>query len=230
MGRPFKGEGSVAEALKIVKEAKSVEQLRQAQAVVLPLCYGLNLEQTAAVIGVSLSWASRLRNAFLAGHRVGGESEPARGGRHRENFTRAQEAELLKPFFDQAAKGGILVVSQIKPALEKALGRPMALSSAYNVLHRNGWRKLAPDKRHPQSDPTAQEAWKRTPRHPWRTPERFRSRNPDPSDVSGRSALRAHQRCASCLGAPTHSTVVPGHAHPPIHLRLRGRRCGYGRA
>ena len=30
MGRPFKGEGSVAEALKIVKEAKSVEQLRQA--------------------------------------------------------------------------------------------------------------------------------------------------------------------------------------------------------
>ena len=27
MGRPFKGEGSVAEALKIVKEAKSVEQL-----------------------------------------------------------------------------------------------------------------------------------------------------------------------------------------------------------
>jgi hypothetical protein len=67
----------------------------------------------------------------------------------------------LKPFFDQAAKGGILVVSQIKPALEKALGRPMALSSAYNVLHRNGWRKLAPDKRHPQSDPTAQEAWKK---------------------------------------------------------------------
>ena len=163
MGRPFKGEGSVAEALKIVKEAKSVEQLRQAQAVVLPLCYGLNLEQTAAVIGVSLSWASRLRNAFLAGHRVGGESEPARGGRHRENFTRAQEAELLKPFFDQAAKGGILVVSQIKPALEKALGRPMALSSAYNVLHRNGWRKLAPDKRHPQSDPTAQGAWKKLP-------------------------------------------------------------------
>ncbi|MGB2902119.1 MAG: hypothetical protein WBB96_01660 [Candidatus Dechloromonas phosphoritropha] len=52
MGRLFKGEGSVAEALKIVKEAKSVEQLRQAQAVVLPLCYGLNLEQTAAVIGV----------------------------------------------------------------------------------------------------------------------------------------------------------------------------------
>ncbi|MGB4226718.1 MAG: hypothetical protein WBJ68_08720 [Candidatus Dechloromonas phosphoritropha] len=161
MGRPFKGEGSVAEALKIVKEAKSVEQLHQAQAVVLPLCYGLNLEQTAAVIGVSLSWVSRLRNAFLSGHRVGGESEPARGGRHRENFTRVQEAELLKPFFDQAAKGGILVVSQIKPALEKVLGRPMALSSAYNVLYRNGWRQtsdirkvIRPRRRRGKNSPT----------------------------------------------------------------------------
>ena len=89
-GKAVQGSGIGAEALKIVKEAKSVEQLRQAQAAVLPLCYGLNLEQTAAVIGVSPSWASRLRNAFLAGHQVGGESEPARGGRHRENFTRAQ--------------------------------------------------------------------------------------------------------------------------------------------
>jgi len=68
---------------------------------------------------------------------------------------------VLKPFLEQAGQGAILVVGQIKPHLEAALGRPMALSSVYALLHRHDWRKLAPDKRHPQSDPLAQEAWKK---------------------------------------------------------------------
>ena len=37
----------------------------------------------------------------------------------------------------------------------------MALSSVYSMLHPHNWRKLAPDKRHPQSDPAAQEDWKK---------------------------------------------------------------------
>ena len=53
--------------------------------------------------------------------------------------------------------GSILVVGRVKTELEAALGRPMALSSVYNLLHRHGWRKLTPDKRHPQSDPLAQQ-------------------------------------------------------------------------
>ena len=46
-------------------------------------------------------------------------------------------------------------------ALDKRLGREVALASAYNLLHRHDWRKLAPDKRHPQSDQLAQEEWKK---------------------------------------------------------------------
>ncbi|MCW5260682.1 hypothetical protein D5045_10795 [Verminephrobacter eiseniae] len=30
---------------------------------------------------------------------------------------------------------------------------------ACHLLHRHGWRKPAPDKRHPQSDPLAQQEW-----------------------------------------------------------------------
>ena len=48
--------------------------------------------------------------------------------------------------------------------LETALGRRMALSTTYNLLHRHGWRKLAPDKRYPQSDPVIQEARKPPPK------------------------------------------------------------------
>jgi hypothetical protein len=52
-------------------------------------------------------------------------------------------------------------VTEIKEALDKRLGRKVALSSTYNLLHRHNWRKLAPDKRHPQSDIQVQDDWKK---------------------------------------------------------------------
>jgi Winged helix-turn helix len=71
-------------------------------------------------------------------------------------MTVEKEREFLAPLLEQAAVGGVLVVGQIKAALDQRLGRKVALAFAYNLLHRHGWRKLTPDKRHPQSDPQAQ--------------------------------------------------------------------------
>lgn len=127
----------------------------------LPLEHGLSLQATAQMIGLSVGWTSRLRNAFIRGDVVGDGSTPPRGGRHHANFTPEREIEVLKPFLDRARTGGVLVVPEIKPLLEAALGRTMALSSVYNLLHRHGWRKLAPDKQHPQSDAQAQQDWKK---------------------------------------------------------------------
>jgi transposase len=150
--------------LKVIATAETVEQLRQAQAVVLPLRYGMSLEETATAIGISKGWVSKLRNRFIKGKLAPGSTTPARGGRRRQHFTVEQEAALLAPFLKKASEGGILVVSQIKPQLEAALGRPMALSTVYALLHRHNWRKLAPDKQHPKSDPEAQEAFKKNSR------------------------------------------------------------------
>jgi hypothetical protein len=52
-----------------------------------------------------------------------------------------QEREFLAPFLESAAAGGVLVVGQIKAALDKRLGRKVALASAYNLLHRHNWRR-----------------------------------------------------------------------------------------
>jgi len=161
MARIARGVEVADQARAAIAVATTVEQLRQAQAVVLPLDHGLSLEATAAIIGLSVGWTSRLRNAFIRGDVVGDGSTPARGGRHHANFTPEQEIEVLKPFIDRARNGGILVVPEIKPLIEAALGRPMALSTVYNLLHRHGWRKLAPDKQHPKSDVQAQQDWKK---------------------------------------------------------------------
>ena len=80
-----------------------------------------------------------------------------------------EENSFLEPFLDKARSGGILVVREIHIALEKHLGRKVARASTYNLLHRHGWRKLAPDKRHIEADIHVQEEWKKTPGIPERT-------------------------------------------------------------
>jgi transposase len=162
MARPVTGDDeTVRLAQQAISQAQTIEQLRQAQAVLLPLVYGLSLEHTAQVIGVSVSWACQLRRRFIAGRMVGAPDAPTPGGRKRENMSVEQEREFLAPFIAKAQTGGVLVVGEIKAALDQRLGRPVALASAYNLLHRHNWRKLVPDKRHPKSDPLAQEAWKK---------------------------------------------------------------------
>ena len=79
-------------------------------------------------------------------------------------MSKEEEAAFLAPFFDKAARGGILIVSEIKRALDERMGRETALASTYNLLHRNNWRKLAPDKRHPKTDVEAQLEWKKNSR------------------------------------------------------------------
>ena len=162
MSRPASGDAEVLKsARQAIASAQTVKQLRQAQAVILPLDHGLSLADTASIIGVSRGWACQLRRRFMLGQIAGAPDAPTAGGRKRQNMSLEEEREFLAPFLAQAATGGVLVVGQIKAALDQRLGREVALASAYNVLHRHGWRKPAPDKRHPQSDPQAQEGWKK---------------------------------------------------------------------
>ena len=161
MARKARGRDLLEQAKGCLSKAKTAEELRQAQAVVMPLELGLSLAQTARAIGVSTGWACQLRNRFLREGGIFREDRPLRGGRRRENMNPEEEAAFLAPFFDKAKEGGILVVSEIKNALDQRLGRNVALASAYNLLHRHDWRKLAPDKRHPKSDVDAQDEWKK---------------------------------------------------------------------
>lgn len=178
MSRPASGDQEVlSRARALIATAQTVEQLRQAQAVVLPLDHALSLSDTARAIGVSTGWACQLRRRFIHGQTVGAADAPTAGGRRRENMTVQQEYEFLAPFLEQAASGGVLVVGQIKTALDQRLGREVSLASVYNLLHRHNWRKLAPDKRHPQSDPLAQQEWKKN--------------SPKSSPISGTTGHRA---------------------------------------
>jgi transposase len=82
-------------------------------------------------------------------------------------MTLEQEQAFLTPWIEQAKLGGVLVVSPLRAALAQQLGRAVASSVVYRFLARHGWRKVAPDTRHPKSDPHIQEDWKKNFRKYW---------------------------------------------------------------
>jgi len=183
MARTAGGHQLLDRAKELLVNAKTVNELRQAQSVILPLELNLSLDKTSAITGISKRWVCQLRTEFIRANGIIARKAP-RGGRHRENLSLAQEADLLAPFIEKAKVGGILIVSEIKDALQTQLGRRVALASVYNLLHRHDWRKLVPDKRHPKSDPEAQEAFKKTPGNALRDQQGVAGRRPNKADVS----------------------------------------------
>ena len=115
-----------------VTKARSAEDLRQAQAVLLPLELGLSLEQTASAIGRSVSMTCKLRNRRR--RELAQELEPKKHKHQLRNHAHASlelEAAALDQVLAGAAKGGIVIIPQLLPAFEKALGK--SLNLAYPV-------------------------------------------------------------------------------------------------
>jgi transposase len=161
MARIAQGKEVLKQAMELLSSARSAKELRQAQAVVLPLKFGFSLEQTAAITGISKRWTTHLRTEFIRSGGIEKDKKGSHGGRRRQNMSYEEEVAFLAPFFEKASQGGILIVGIIKEELDRRLGRNTALASTYNLLHRHGWRKLAPDTHHPQADRGTQEEWKK---------------------------------------------------------------------
>ena len=93
---------------------------------------------------------------------------PNWGGRRRALLTPEEEANFLSRWQDESNAGEVLVASPLRAALAEKLGHPVAASVVYRMLGRHGWRKVAPDTRHPKSDPEVQEDWKKNSQKLWR--------------------------------------------------------------
>ena len=147
--------------------AKTAEDLRLALAVLLPLEQGLSIKQTADIIGRLVSVTRSMRTRFA---RVIAGLQPVpqhkQQLRNRAHADLALEAQVLDEVLVKAATGGVIIIPRLKPAIEAKLGKSIALSGIYRMLARHGWRKLAPDTRHPQGDAAAREEWKKTPQRP----------------------------------------------------------------
>lgn len=162
MARPRLVDMSVVEHAKaLVTQARTAEDLRRAQAVLLPALLDATLEQTAAALGVARATVGRYQAKVRRQLLHPAEPKPQWGGRRRAAMSLEEEQEFLRPWAESSADGSMLVVGPLRAALAQRLGRPVTHSVVYRLLARHGWRKVAPDTRHPKSDPAEQERWKK---------------------------------------------------------------------
>lgn len=149
-------------AQEAARKAKTSDELRMAQTVLVPNIINVPDKKTGQIIGRSRPTVVRLRKKFRESC-TEKDSRRNWGGRRYGYMTLDQETRFLSSFFDKAAKGGVLVVSEIKRAYESEVGRKVAKTTIYRMLERHDWRKIVPRPKHPKSDAQAQEGLKKTP-------------------------------------------------------------------
>jgi transposase len=162
MARPRRIDSDVVkQAQLLASRTDDIQELRMAQAVLLPALAQMTLKAAAKVIGVGRATVARLQRRF---RRRQGNAQPAPrrwGGRRRALMKLEEEQAFLAAWKPKAEQGQLVVVTPLRVALEEKLGRQVKPSVVYRLLDRQGWRKVAPDTRHPKAKPAVQEEWKK---------------------------------------------------------------------
>jgi transposase len=162
MGNRYQALAVDKEALtSALKESQEIGEYRRLQAVHLRETLGLKVEAIAAATGFSEGYVKHIHSAFRRDGMAAVVSK-GKGGRYHAHMTVEQEEAFIAPFIEDAKAGHVLEVSRIHRALEETMGKRLRVQNTYNLLHRHGWRKIAPRPKHPQGDPVAQEAFKKT--------------------------------------------------------------------
>lgn len=156
----------VAIAQRTVKATRNLDDFRSALAVLLPARAGLTLQQTAKVLGIGTASIHRRQTRLRLGRTVTSGNRNW-GGRRQALLTPQEEIAFLKPWAAQAQQAGLLVLSPMRAALAQRVGQPVKASVVWRLLARHGWRKVAPDTRHPKNDPQIMKAWKKNSRKRW---------------------------------------------------------------
>src|SRR3954451_16753421 len=100
-------DGSAERLAVLLKEAKDKAEYQRIQCVWLRAALGLPASQIATALGWQVGSVRQVHSDYLRQGEAVLQSKPL-GGRHRQNVTLEQEKELLPPFLEQAAVGGVL--------------------------------------------------------------------------------------------------------------------------
>lgn len=93
-----------------------------------------------------------------------GLERKGRGGRRWSYLSWVEEEALLDSFRERVNRGEVITAKHIYPVICEQIGKEISLDYVYGLLHRHGWRKIAPRPRHVKADRQVQEEFKKTPR------------------------------------------------------------------
>ena len=109
------------------------------------------------MVGLHVQTIRNLHSAYLRD----GETVlqcPGSGGRRQALLSVEEEEALLAELEGNGQRGAMLEVHRVRQRYAQRVGKVVAKSTVYRLLHRHGWRKLAPRPHHPQGN-EAQIKW-----------------------------------------------------------------------
>lgn len=145
----------------LLHQAKTLAEGRRIQAVLMRAAHDSTPMQIAEATGFTINTVRALHSQFLRMGEAVLVGRPGRGGARHRHLSPKEEQALLAKFFDKAKQGGVLEVSAIHEAYEKAIGKPASKSTVYRLLARHGWRKIAPRASHPKRDEALADPFKK---------------------------------------------------------------------
>jgi transposase len=162
MARPRRSDPDlVAKAQRVVAQARDLQELRMAQAVLLPALAKMTLEHTAKALGVGRATVARLQSRFGRHSERAAAGPRSWGGRRRALLTPQEEEAFMAQWKAPAERGELVVLTPLRVALDRQVGRRVKPSVVYRLVQRHRWRKVAPDTRHPKADLQVQAQWKK---------------------------------------------------------------------
>jgi transposase len=162
MARPRRVDSElVREAQLLAAQTENIQELRMAQAVLLPAVAQMTLKAVAKVLGVGRATVARLQSRFRHRKETARATPRPWGGRRRALMKPEEEQAFLASWKPKAEQGQLVVVTPLQVALQEKLGHRVKPSVLYRLLDRHGWRKVAPDTKHPKAQPDVQEEWKK---------------------------------------------------------------------
>jgi transposase len=146
---------------KLLKTENNASNIKRIQCIYFRSRFDYPAQQIADMVGFSVQTVRDVHSSFIK-HGENALFVKNKGGRMIENMSLKDEKAFLANLEQEGSLGQILEINTIHQKLMTKLGRAIPKSSAYNLLHRHGWRKIAPRPYHPKSNPEAQEAFKKT--------------------------------------------------------------------
>jgi len=139
--RPLSDDLSAIRA--ILHESLSKQQFQRALCVWLKSCFSMTSQQIALAIGWTPASVRKVQWRFA---REGIQTllVKPKGGRKRELISFGREQQILDKFLRQTRRGGSLDVDQIRMAYELSVGKTVARSTIYRLIHRHGLRRFLP--------------------------------------------------------------------------------------
>lgn len=147
----------------LMSGSKNKDEFRRYQAVYLRAEEKMPAPSIAKITGFSLSHIHSIHSLVRAkglGSLVSGN----KGGRNRSYLTIEEEKDMLQDIEKTAIKGGVVEISKVRKLFEEKVGGKIGKNTAYRLLHRHGWRKIAPRPYHPKQKQDAIETFKKTDR------------------------------------------------------------------